>query len=124
MPIWLLQAEAVLGGRHERAQLKVEEVELDQRRRVAEELDVAGHGAPQQRRTRALCPGAGEADDHRGGQADERQPDRHPEAVDEAAAVVAVVDEGDRKSVGEGKSVSVRVDHGGRRSIKKKKKKK
>src|SRR3546814_10195115 len=50
----LLQAEAVLGGRHERAQRKVEEVELDQRRRVAEELDVAGHGAPQQRRTRAL----------------------------------------------------------------------
>src|SRR3546814_11023183 len=72
----------------------VEEVELDQRRRVAEELDVAGHGAPQQRRTRALCPGAGEADDHRGGQADERQRDRHPEAVDEAAAVVAVGDEG------------------------------
>src|SRR3546814_18747290 len=40
------------------------------------------------------------------------------EATDAATLVVV----GDRKSVGEGKSVSVRVDHGGRRSIKKKKK--
>src|SRR3546814_12990325 len=37
-------------------------------------------------------------------------------------ALRALNDDGDRKSVGLGTSVSVRVDHGGRRRIKKKKK--
>src|SRR3546814_11693103 len=38
----LLQAEAVLRRRHERAEREVEAVELRPRRRAAEELDVGG----------------------------------------------------------------------------------
>src|SRR3546814_18791236 len=92
-------------------------------------IDVPGYGAP-------FWTGLGEEVDMSG----ETRPDVVRTGLGEPPELGEVLDQdsdllpivqagarsrgfrGDRKSVGEGKSVSVRVDHGGRRLFKKKKK--
>src|SRR3546814_12644666 len=92
--------------------------------------DAVGDGARLDRRRvgRAAARG-GAAARHslsadRDGDGDRGRPTRRALAAGLAGADLVAGDRGDRKSVGWGKSVSVRVDVGGRRIIKKKKQKK
>mgnify|MGYP001570041896 CR=1 FL=1 len=74
------------------AEREVEEIELHQRRRVAEELDIAMRDEPQHAQPRTLDPCAGDADDDARDEAQSHQPDRRQEARQEACAVERVVE--------------------------------
>src|SRR3546814_20985010 len=77
------EAIFVLRRRQQAAEGEVEEVELHQRRRIAEELDVALHDASGPGEARSLEPGDDDADDEGEAEADKRQPDRRQERSEE-----------------------------------------
>ena len=74
---------------------EVEEVHLHQRRRVAEELDVALHERLEQAQAAALQPRADDADQHAAaGCRTTASFTRRPHAANEARALEAVVEDG------------------------------
>src|ERR1051326_8547701 len=73
------------------AEGEIEEIELDERWSVAEELDIGLHGEPQRPKARALQPGAHDAYPHAQDQAEAHEPYRGQKTVEEARAVEGVV---------------------------------
>src|SRR3546814_19676873 len=76
--------------------------------------------ATSQRGGRAECRGSDRRRRAGGARRRGRRGGRRPDRVAPAAGPAAPVQHGDRQSVGQGKSVSVRVELGGRRTIRKK----
>jgi hypothetical protein len=95
------EKRAAAGERAERgADAEVEEQQLHQRRRVAEELDVALHHRPNERRAYPLQPGAEHANDDAQNDADDRDVEGRPQTEEEAIAVVDVVEDREVQPVG------------------------
>ena len=82
-----------VGGRHAQigAEPEIKEIELDERRRIAEELDIALRRQPQHAQPRALNPRADHADDDAADDADRHQANRSEKSVEETGAVERVV---------------------------------
>ena len=86
-------AGAVGHARQQVAEAEIEEIDLHQRRGVAEERDEAGDDAADPDELGALQPRAGDADQDGQDDGDDRQLERQEEALDHAGAVEIVVDE-------------------------------
>src|SRR5262249_14929562 len=81
-----------------RSKCEIEEVELDQRRRVAKELDVARGERAHEPQPRALRPGAEHSDDDARDDAQPHQSDGSQEPVREAHAVERIIKDGELNS--------------------------
>ena len=94
--------DAVLVGQawQLRPEREIEEVHLHQRRRVAEELDVALHQRLEQAQAAALQPGADDADEDAEHDAHDRELHRRPHAANEARTLEAVVEMNEVDAVG------------------------